>query len=418
MDAHFDRALLLFEQSRHDLAERELMQELAVDPDNSMAHSLLALCLSKQKEYQRATEEAQAAVGLTPDLPFAHYALASVYDDRDRLKEAQSAIAEAIQLDPENADYLALQSSISLQRGHWQAALDAAERGLEANAEHVGCNNFRALALVKLGRKEEAGATIEQTLATDPDNPVTHANQGWTYLEQSEPDKALEHFREALRLDPNSEWARAGIVEALKARNIFYRLMLRYFLWMAKFSSLAQWGIILLIFFGQRLLRGLAKADPRFAPFVIPLLILIGLFVLSTWLAVPFFNLLLSFNRFGRLALSRDQLVAARSIGAWMGLSLVTVIAGLLLPSAILIIAGFCLGLLLFPLAGVFGCEPGWPRLAMGGYFVVVFMACVGLLVGLATDSPLTGTFGAIFAIGIFASGFVANFLGMARVKH
>jgi tetratricopeptide (TPR) repeat protein len=418
MSAHFDRALLLFEQSRYDLAERELTQELAVDPDNSMAHSLLALCLSKRKEYQRATEEAQTAVGLMPDLAFAHYALASVYDDRDRLKEAQSAIAEAIQLEPDNADYLALQSSISLQRGHWQAALDAAERGLEADAEHVGCNNFRALALVKLGREEEAGATIAQTLATDPDNPITHANQGWAYLEQSEPDKALEHFREALRLDPNSEWARAGVVEALKARNVFYRLMLRYFLWMSKFSSAAQWGIVLLIFFGQRALRGLAKADPRLAPFIIPLLIVIGLFILSTWLAVPFFNLLLSFNRDGRLALSRDQLVGARSIGAWMGLAILTLLAGLLIPSGLVIIAGFCLGLLLFPLAGVFGCEPGWPRLAMGGYLLVLFLAMIGFLVSLATDSPLLGTFGAVFGIGIFVSGFVGNWLGSARVKH
>ena len=46
---------------------------------------------------------------------------------------------------------------------------------------------------------------------------------------------ALEHFREALRLNPSPEWARAGLVEALKARYPS-AASLRYFLWMSTLS--------------------------------------------------------------------------------------------------------------------------------------------------------------------------------------
>src|SRR5438876_7808655 len=125
--------------------------------------------------------------------------------------------------------------------------------------------------MVKLGRKAEAGTTIDAALARNPDSAVTHANQGWTLLEKGEPKKALEHFREALRLDPENEWARHGIVEALKARNVIYGLMLRHFLWMSKLSPAAQWGVILGGYFLNRMLGTAAKTSPDLAPWLLPI---------------------------------------------------------------------------------------------------------------------------------------------------
>ena len=37
-------------------------------------------------------------------------------------------------------------------------------------------------------------------LARRPDDPMTHANQGWALLHEGKPYPAMEHFREALRL--------------------------------------------------------------------------------------------------------------------------------------------------------------------------------------------------------------------------
>src|SRR5271166_2286433 len=119
MGAHFERALVLYEQNRQALAEPELLQELAEDPNNPMAHALLALCFNLRQHYQEATREAETAVHLAPDLPFAHYTLARVLDARDHLPEAEQAIAEAIRLDPENAGYFHLRSAILYQQRRW-----------------------------------------------------------------------------------------------------------------------------------------------------------------------------------------------------------------------------------------------------------------------------------------------------------
>jgi tetratricopeptide (TPR) repeat protein len=227
MAEHFHRGMVLYQQSRYDLAEKELRRALGDEPENPMAHAVLALCLAERDQNDEAVSQAEEAISLAPDLAFCHFALAKIHYDADRLREALQAIEEAIALDPEDADYFALKAGIRLNQRDWAAALKAAEEGLTIDAEHVQCTNLRAIALVKLGRKKEAGATIDAALARDPDNAITHANQGWTLLERSEHTRAMEHFREALRLDPELDWARAGIVEALKAKHLVYRMMLK-----------------------------------------------------------------------------------------------------------------------------------------------------------------------------------------------
>jgi tetratricopeptide (TPR) repeat protein len=79
-----------------------------------------------------------------------------------------------------------LLAAIRFDQRRWQDALTAAEQGLQNNSGHVGCTNLRAMALVKLGRRQEAGASIDVALAKNPENAITQANQGWTLLEKGD----------------------------------------------------------------------------------------------------------------------------------------------------------------------------------------------------------------------------------------
>jgi len=430
MNPHLQRALLLYQQARYDLAETELQQALAVEPGHAYAHGLLALCLAEREQFKEATEEAQQAIHLAPDSDFSHYAMARVMHERHREDEALAAINEAIRLDPDDADYLALLAQIHLSERRWPAALEAAERGLQHDPEHVGCTNLRAIALVKLGRKAEAGATIGAALGKNPDNSLTHANQGWTLLEKGEPKQALEHFRESLRLNPENEWARRGIVEALKARNIIYAVMLRYFLWMSKFRKNAQWGILLGAYFGNQVLGAIARHNPAWAPWILPIRILYGCFALMTWLASPLFNLLLRVNRFGRLALSREQTVASNWLGLCLLLALVALTGCVWFGFNSPWVMALCVfGLLLLPVAGTFNCARGWPRKTMSAYTLGMVLAgavAVAFLFladnRLADDARLFREIGAgffgLFLIGAIGSTWVANILAMQRPKR
>ncbi len=422
--ANLSRGLLLFEQARFELAEPEFRQVLASDPNNSMAHALLALCLSRREQFQAATEEAQAAVRLAPDLPFGYYALASVLQDRNHLEEATEAITEAIRLDPEHADYHALRASVRLGQRRWADALAAAEQGLQCDAEHVSCTNLRAVALVKLGRKHEAGATIDSALAKNPENALTHANQGWTYLEKGDHAKALEHFREALRLDPQNEWARQGIVEALKARHWIYGVMLRYFLWMSKLSSRVQWMVIIGFYFLQKGLKALAVSKPELNPIILPILILYVVFVILTWIADPLFNLVLRLSRFGRLALSREQTVASNWVGACILGAVLCAVTAVLARNENFLVAAMVVGVLVLPVAGIFKCHAGWPRNVMASGTAILALLGFGAVASFflpttgSSETPSGNGLLNLFLMGIFVSTIGVNFLAAARPRR
>jgi tetratricopeptide (TPR) repeat protein len=418
-DKHLQRAFVLFEQSRLDLAEPELRQALAGGPDNGLAHSLLALCLLERKEWNGATDEARLGVRLTPEFPFAHTTLARVLAGRQYLDEAVEAANESLRLDPTDADTYALLSLIHTHRRDWRKALQAAEQGLEHDAEHVDCNNARAMALTKLGRTAEAGTTLAAALDRDPENPLSHANLGWTALHDGETKKALEHFREALRLDPTEDYARAGLVEALQARNPIYGLMLRYFLFMGRLSGRAQWSLIIGAYVIYRVLAGLARTNPQWAPWIMPLIVAYIVFVVLSWLSQPIFNLLLRLSPYGRHALSVNQRRGANLVGLLALpaiLSLIWWITGAA-GSEIGAMGTIYFGLLLLPASAIYRCDTGWPRWCMALYTIgLACMMPIAVLLKLSGDTSLF--FFQAHVIGCMLSGLVANVLMMQRAKR
>ena len=417
MSASLQRAGLLLDQSRYELAEQEARRVLAEMPEEAIAHAFLARALVEQGKHVDATESAKAAIALTPDEPYCHFVMAQVAAKQDNNEQALSAVAEAVRLDPEDPDYLALEGAILFDMGRKQEALSVIQRGLSLDAEHATCANLRAMILVQLGRREEAGQTIDSVLARDPENGLAHANQGWTYLHASKPNKAMEHFREALRLDPTSEWARAGIVEAMKARNIVYRLMLAYFLWMARLEPRTQWILILGGYFLFRALRVVAREVPQSAPYLYPVMGLYVLFALLSWTAVPVFNLLLRFSKFGRLALTPDDIKATNFLGAC--LLMVGACCALFFATGNdlwLVCAGGSFGMLI-PIAGTFNKSPGPARVKLAIYTgALAAVGVVGFALAFIGKENAAG-FGMVFLLGIVGFQWFANALSIGKSR-
>ena len=315
MSNHLARARLLMQQNRFELAEEQLHLALMEGTETSTVHALLALCLLERDKFDEATLEAKQAIHDAPDEAFGFYALAAVQLKRNRLPEAKDAIQEAIRYEPWNSIHFSLLASIESEQYHWTESLAAAEQGLACDPDDIGCSNLRTIALINLGRKDEAGQSIEAALAKNPDDAVTHANQGWTLLHQRQPAQAMTHFREALRLEPNLEWARLGIIEAMKARFFLYRWLLTWFLWLGRFPPNVRLALIFGLVFGRSLLAGLIQAVPILEPLAGPLAFLYVLFVWMNWTAPALFNLVLRLDRFGRLVLNPSETLESTLVG-------------------------------------------------------------------------------------------------------
>lgn len=418
MEARVLRAQLLMEQERYAQARAELAHALATAPDAPIPKAMLAFCHAHLGEQEAAIDLAKQAVHAGPDLAYCHQAVAFANVRADRLRAAETAAREAIRLDPADADGFSLLGMILMQLRRWAEALAAADRGLALDGEHEGCLNLRALALTQLGRREEAATTIRGALQKNPDNAFTHANQGLEALHGARHKEALEHFREALRLNPELEGAREGLVEALKAHYLAYRIMLNWFLWMSRLSSRAQWFVLLGGYFAYRALAGLTKAQPELKPYVMPFMIAYSLFALMTWLENPMFEALLRLSRFGRFALSAEQTAAANALiglggagaaalglGAWLdapaGLLLGVVLLGMTIPTCTALRHGKAPGhrpLWLF--AGALGA-----------------VGLLGLLI-CSLGGPMGSPAIAAFVVGLVLFPWIANYLALRRTDE
>jgi tetratricopeptide (TPR) repeat protein len=328
-DQIIQRASLLIQHRRYDEAINELRGVLASEPNNSEALALMGVSNTELGKHDDALKFVQQALGHDPDNPYFLYLVGLIYLRKDKPAEATKFILNAISFDPHNANYFGLLASIKLDQKEWQEALTYANSGLEVDAENLTCLNARSTALLKLNRKEESYSTIKEALQNDPHNSHTHANHGWGRLEQGDHKGALESFREALKLNPENEYAKAGLVEALKARYWFYRVFLKYVFWMTNMSSKYQWIFLLGMWFAVRALDGISRSNPSITPFVKPLVYLYSAFALSTWIVVPLSNLFLRLNVYGRFALTTDEIRASTFTGIGFVIALFGVIASL-----------------------------------------------------------------------------------------
>ena len=326
-------------------------QALTAEPDDALAHALLALGLSHLEQSKEAVDAGRRAVALAPELSFAHYALGWALLERAEVSAAERSAREALRLDPDSHGY-ALLAQIHVRRKHWAEAIKAAEKGLQIEPEHPGCANLRALSLGALGRSDEAAAVMTAVLALDPDDAFGLTNRGWLMLRQSRPQEALESFREALRLDPTLDWARTGIIEALKARSPLYRLVLRYELWVGSLTARAQWFLILGLFFGGRVVRGLLRSNPGLWPVLGPLMALYIFVVFGSWIANPLSNLFLRVNPFGRHALNRAERAASNIVGGCLIAAVIGMVAYVITSNGGWIVLAIVGVFLLIPVGG------------------------------------------------------------------
>jgi hypothetical protein len=185
-------------------------------------------------------------------------------------------------------------------------------------------------------------------------------------------------------LDPGLDWARAGIVESLKAKNIIYRGMLGYFFWMSRLKGRVQWAVILGLAVLYQIADSVEAAHPKLVVVTRPLIVAYLVFFVLTWLARPLFNSLLRLNRFGRMVLNSEEALQS---------TLVCLLLLPALPAGVFYLfnsnsfVGICaeeialaFGFSAIGVSTVFHCSRGWPRWSMLALTTVFIGASAKLL--------------------------------------
>ncbi|UZR93505.1 tetratricopeptide repeat protein [Chondrinema litorale] len=410
MNAFQQRAEFLIKREKYTEAESEIRKEIAINPENDIAYFYLAECQLAQNKTTEAKTTIEKAIGINPDKPYNYLTLSRIYLHMGNLKEAEYAIDEAIKIYPYQADFFLIKGNIYFAKHQWEKALEYAEIGLRAEPDHISCLNLRTMALMKLNRKEEAAATVDFALKNAPENVLSHVNKGWTEIEAGNHDKAQGHFKEALRINPNSIPAKEGLKESIKAKNFLYRSILNYFLWTSKLSKRNQWILIIGLYLAYKFIGRIAAENPSIAPFLYPLMLVYLLFVFSTWIASPLSDLFLRLHPLGKYALDNDEKTASNLVGGFLVVCIICVGAYFATNLSALLLGGIWSGLMLIPVGGTFQA----PRNSKGRKYLIAVTSAIGIagLLGIFVPA-LAGMLIPAFLIGIFLYGWIANYLIM-----
>ncbi len=120
------------------------------------------------------------------------------------LASAEAAFAEAVRMDPANADYLYEYGHLLLLQGKNEQGLAVAEQIVGLDPTEPRGRALQILALYQLDRLDEAIAIGLAELERGNDFALTYAALAWAYADLGRWERAVEMGERAVALDPNS----------------------------------------------------------------------------------------------------------------------------------------------------------------------------------------------------------------------
>jgi TolB-like protein/Flp pilus assembly protein TadD len=151
-------------------------EAIRLEPDNSLVLSTASNALSCLGFAAEALSAATRSIRLNPDNQFGHFSCGIACALLDRLDEAAAHLARELEIAPEHplvwTSYL-WQFCTRVRAGHWQAALEVCEAGLELTPDSAPLHLNRAVCCRELGRPEEATTVMAAVRRLEPDTPFS-----------------------------------------------------------------------------------------------------------------------------------------------------------------------------------------------------------------------------------------------------
>jgi tetratricopeptide (TPR) repeat protein len=177
--ALFGRGGILLDLGRYDESHRDFNQ--MIELNDGLVDGYLGRGYSRYglDQYQDALTDFNRAFSMQPELPVAaHVGKGMALVRLGRYEEAEESLDRAKSIEPDNLD-------VNLCKGYaaqglrqeekaaasFEEALNYAEQKLQLNPEYSAAHNTRALALLELGRYEEALEAFERTREIEPTYP-------------------------------------------------------------------------------------------------------------------------------------------------------------------------------------------------------------------------------------------------------
>ena len=228
-------------------AEKSFRRALELQPNAGRAHAGLAEIFLEANKLAEAVAEAKAALAAGDNRAATYTLLGEAQTLSGKYDEAMAALDEALKREPQNAIALRyraevfvarkdfphaatdLQAAYALEKTvptalrlaevyaqakRYAEAIDLYQKILETDAGNAEARAALAAVMIESGKASEAIAELEALIKANPNRADLHAQLAELYL-PTQPEKALEQYTAAAKLEPAKGSHQIGVGAAL-----------------------------------------------------------------------------------------------------------------------------------------------------------------------------------------------------------
>lgn len=203
---------VLFEQRRWVDAEAMFKQAVERNPQDFDAHYLMATLSKDRDEWLQAIVSYRRALAIKPDFDLCRRDLCVALAQTCQPKEAQLVMSQgsAFGADPVNFHYFS--GNLHLETGNYAAAAASFSLAKQLKPNEAVILFNLSTAQIRLGDHFSALKNCKTILSFDPDNSQAYANMAAAFQMLGERDKAVECYRNALRLNPQNLYVHQNLL--------------------------------------------------------------------------------------------------------------------------------------------------------------------------------------------------------------
>ena len=202
--------------SRREQDATQLLEQLTTQsPASAPLWLELSRALALQGAFDAAVGAAREALSLEPSSAAGRENLASLFVNVGDTAGLEPIVRVMEREDPDSSVTLYHAAALRFLRQQFTEAAALGERSVAGDPNNARAHNLLGAAYASLGQLDQARRSFRAAVRAIPWDPVVYVNLGLLELRLANVATAVEHFAEALALDPSSADAVTGLADAL-----------------------------------------------------------------------------------------------------------------------------------------------------------------------------------------------------------
>ncbi|MHA3794811.1 DUF3857 domain-containing protein [Rhizorhabdus wittichii] len=196
-----EQGKLLFDLARYEMALARFDQAAKLEPDNAIVLARRGVTRLRLGDYAAADRDFAAAEAIDSDSLTLAWGRGLLAQQTDKAEEAVRYYSKVIEKIPGDSEVLVSRAEMYVDLKRYPAALDDLDRAIKLRPDWIRPSGLRAKVLHRMGKTDQALATIDRMLADHPGERMAAITAAWYHARFGSRKDALRLYSRALDME-------------------------------------------------------------------------------------------------------------------------------------------------------------------------------------------------------------------------